>query len=63
MDLSIFFVFYDTLKKPLAFTGKENYIGLEHEVAYFLRPHAASILYWKALNLCSILAYLFSSTF
>lgn len=48
MDLSIIFVFSDTLKKSPAFTGKENYIGLEYKVAYFLRPHTVSILYWKA---------------
>lgn len=49
MNLSIIFVFYDTLKKSPAFTGKENYIGVEHEVADFLRPHAVSVLYWKAI--------------
>lgn len=45
MDLSIIFVFYDTLKKSSTFPGKENYIGFEYEISDFLRPHAVPILY------------------
>lgn len=48
-ELSIIFVVYDTLKKITAFTEKENYTGLEYELADFLRPHAVSILYWNAI--------------